>query len=247
MAEALVDIVLNGQLVVAILIAALAGLISFASPCVLPLIPGYLAFVGGTASTDGLISRRRTFYGVALFVLGFSLVFVAYGAAFGSIGTWLLRWQDPLTRVMGAFLILMGIVFVGAIPLMQRTHRMPLTPKIGLAGAPLLGVVFGFGWTPCLGPTLAAISVLSLNSGSPWRGAVLAFAYCLGLGVPFMLAALGFGWAASAIGFLKRHVRAINIVGGVTLGLVGLLMLTGVWAALMSQLQYLIVGTVLPI
>lgn len=247
MADAAADIVLNGQLVVAILIAALAGLISFASPCVLPLIPGYLAYVGGMASTDGLISRRRTFYGVALFVLGFALVFVAYGAAFGSIGTWLLRWQDPITRVMGAFLILMGIVFVGAIPLLQRTRRMPLTPRVGLAGAPLLGIVFGFGWTPCLGPTLAAISVLSLNSGSPWRGAVLAFAYCLGLGVPFMLAALGFGWAASAIGFLKRHVRAINIAGGVTLGLVGLLMLTGVWTALMSQLQYLLGGTVLPI
>lgn len=242
MADAAADIVLNGQLVVAILIAALAGLVSFASPCVLPLLPGYLAYVGGMASTDGLISRRRTFYGVALFVLGFALVFVAYGAAFGSIGTWLLRWQDPITRVMGAFLILMGIVFVGAIPLLQRTRRMPLAPRVGLAGAPLLGIVFGFGWTPCLGPTLAAISVLSLNSGSPWRGAVLAFAYCLGLGVPFMIAALGFGWAASAIGFLKRHVRAINIAGGVTLGLVGLLMLTGVWTAIMSQLQYLLGG-----
>jgi len=247
MGDSVVDTIVNGQLVLAILLATLAGLISFASPCVLPLIPGYLAYVGGMATTDGRTSRRRTVIGVALFVLGFALVFVAYGAAFGSIGLWLLRWEDLLTRVMGGFLILMGAVFVGAIPWMQRTARVPLSPRVGLAGAPLLGIVFGFGWTPCLGPTLAAISVLSLNSGSPWRGALLAFFYCVGLGVPFMLSALGLGWAASAIGFLKRHVRVINIIGGATLALIGALMLTGLWTALMSQLQYLIGGTVLPI
>lgn len=247
MGDSLVDTILNGQLVLAILLATLAGLISFASPCVLPLIPGYLAYVGGMATTDGRTSRRRTVIGVALFVLGFALVFVAYGAAFGSIGLWLLRWENLLTRVMGGFLILMGAVFVGAIPWMQRTVRVPLSPRVGLAGAPLLGIIFGFGWTPCLGPTLAAISVLSLNSGSPWRGALLAFFYCVGLGVPFMLSALGLGWAASAIGFLKRHVRVINIIGGATLALIGVLMLTGLWTALMSQLQYLIGGTVLPI
>jgi len=247
MGDSLVDTIVNGQLVLAILLATLAGLISFASPCVLPLIPGYLAYVGGMATTDGRTSRRRTVIGVALFVLGFALVFVAYGAAFGSIGLWLLRWENLLTRVMGGFLILMGAVFVGAIPWMQRTVRVPLSPRVGLAGAPLLGIIFGFGWTPCLGPTLAAISVLSLNSGSPWRGALLAFFYCVGLGVPFMLSALGLGWAASAIGFLKRHVRVINIIGGATLALIGVLMLTGLWTALMSQLQYLIGGTVLPI
>lgn len=247
MADGAIAVIINGQLILAILVAVLAGMISFASPCVLPLLPGYLALVSGTASPDGVVSRRRTVGGAALFILGFSAVFVAYGAAFGSLGSWLLQWEQILTRGMGALLIVMGIVFVGAIPLMQRTIRLPVTPKAGLIGAPVLGIVFGVGWTPCLGPTLAAISALSLASGSPWRGAILALFYCLGLGIPFLLVAFGLGWATSAIGFLKRHIRAINIAGGATLVVIGVLMLSGVWTALLSQLQLLVVATVLPI
>ncbi|MES2093666.1 MAG: cytochrome c biogenesis protein CcdA [Actinomycetota bacterium] len=241
------NIIANGQFFVAIPIAILAGLVSFASPCILPLVPGYIAYVGGIAGSDGKRSQRRVVAGVILFILGFTTVFVAYGAAFGAVGSWLIRWQDPITRVMGIFLILMGVLFIGALPRFQRSFRLPISPKVGLAGAPVLGLVFGVGWTPCLGPTLAAISALSLGSATVARGTALAIFYCIGLGIPFLSVALGFQWASGAIGWLKRNIRVINVAGGAALMLIGVLMVSGLWTMWLYQLQAFIGGVLLPI
>lgn len=246
------ELVVSGSLLVAIPIAILAGLISFASPCVLPLVPGYLGFVGGFAGGDGegataKSNRRRLLLGVALFILGFSVVFVTFGLVFGMAGLLLKQWMDLITRVAGIVIIVMGLVFIGQFTFLQRT----ITPKwrvaTGLAGAPFLGLVFGLGWAPCIGPTLAAVLALSLDGGSPARGAILGAAYCIGLGVPFLLVALGFGWVSGSVSWLKRNIRIVNIVGGVILVIIGLLMVTGLWQAMMSQLGAVIGGFVTPI
>jgi cytochrome c-type biogenesis protein len=236
------QIVFSGQLLLALPIALLAGLVSFASPCVLPLVPGYLAYVGGISDPGQKRDRSRVLTGVALFILGFAIVFVAYGAAFGALGLWLVRWQEVVIRVLGVVVILMGLVFIGQFSFLQRTIKPSWRPATGLVGAPVLGIVFGLGWTPCIGPTLAAISALSVGSGSPWRGALLGLFYCIGLGIPFLLVALGFDWVAGSVAFLKRHIRAINIIGGVLLVIIGVLMVTGIWSQLMSQFLAVIQG-----
>ncbi|MEO8908240.1 MAG: cytochrome c biogenesis protein CcdA [Microbacteriaceae bacterium] len=238
-----VGALVTGPLLIAIPIAVLAGLVSFASPCILPLVPGYLAYVGGftdgrsAAAKDDKRGRNRLVLGVALFVLGFAVVFVIGGFLLGAVGFWLIQWRDLLTRIAGIVVILLGLVFVGQFTFLQRTFKPSWRPTMGLAGAPILGIVFAIGWSPCTGPTLVAISGLSLSGGSPWQGALLALFYALGLGVPFLLIALGFGWASGGIAFLRRHIRAVNIIGGVLLIAIGLLMVSGVWNYWIIQLQ----------
>jgi cytochrome c-type biogenesis protein len=228
------EAIYSGQLAVAIPVALLAGLVSFLSPCVLPLVPGYLGYVGGVAGPDRN-GRGRLVLGVLLFILGFTIVFVAGSAAAGALGVWLSVYRNLIVRIMGIVVIGMGLVFIGRFTFMQRTLKSSFTPRTGLIGAPLLGIVFALGWTPCIGPTLAAINLLSFQSGSVWQGVLLGVAYCLGLGIPFMLVALGAGWASGAIRAVKRHMRLVNIIGGAILIVIGLLMVTGVWSAIMSS------------
>ncbi|MCY7326583.1 MAG: cytochrome c biogenesis protein CcdA [Microbacteriaceae bacterium] len=242
MGDPIREIVASGSLLVALPIALLAGLVSFASPCILPLVPGYLGYVGGFAGTDARAGRGRLLLGVALFVLGFSVVFVGFTLAFSIAGLMLIPWLDLITRVIGVLVIIMGLVFIGQFSFLQRTIRPGLTAATGLGGAPLLGIVFGLGWAPCIGPTLSVVYSLSLTTGSVGRGALLGVVYCLGLGIPFLLVALGFNWVTGSVAWLKRHIRAVNIVGGALLVLIGVLMVTGVWQIMMSQLGSVISG-----
>lgn len=245
------EIVFSGQLLLAIPVAVLAGLVSFASPCILPLVPGYLAYIGGFADgrprarRGARFGQNRLILGVALFILGFTLVFVLTGVVFGVAGFWLNQYRDVITRIAGAVVILLGLVFIGQFGFAQRTVKSHWRPRMGLAGAPILGAVFAVGWTPCTGPTLTAINSLSLSTGSPWQGGLLALFYALGLGIPFVLIAMGFNWATGAVAFLKRHVRAINILGGALLIIIGTLMLSGVWNAWMLGLQG-VIGSYVP-
>ena len=240
------ELVLDGNLLLAVPIAIAAGLISFASPCVLPLVPGYLGFIGGFDSGEPG-GRRRLLLGVLLFILGFSIVFVLTGVLFGYVGLLLESWLDIILRVAGVLLIIMGAVFIGQVSFLQRTFKPQWKIATGLAGAPLLGIVFALGWTPCLGPTLIAVNSLALESGNPGRGALLAVAYCIGLGIPFLLVALGFGWVTGSVAWIKRHIRVINIIGGALLILLGLLMVTGLWGEVISRLAGVIGGFVTPL
>lgn len=185
--------VLSGSLLLALPIAALAGAVSFFSPCVLPLVPGYLSYVTGVSGADLAEARRgRILAGTLLFLAGFTAVFVSFGAAFGYAGNALLEYQEPLIRILGALTVLMGLSFMGVLPGMNREWRLHRRPALGLAGAPMLGVLFGVGWTPRIGPTLAAVQALAFTEASAGRGAVLTVAYCAGLGVPFLVAGLAF-------------------------------------------------------
>nr|WP_129337642.1 cytochrome c biogenesis protein CcdA [Cellulomonas endophytica] len=294
--------VAGGSLLLAVPVAVLAGLVSFASPCVLPLVPGYLGLLGGLGAAAGAApgprlggaalpvaagvlgapaarrssvgrataavpavgtapgaaataapgaapgaapaagARRALVVATALFVLGFTLVFVAYGALAGSLGALLLRWDDVVTRVLGVVVLVMGLVFLGAVPALQRERRLHLAPRAGLWGAPLLGATFGIGWVPCIGPTLAAILTLGLQEGSAGRGAGLAVAFCVGLGLPFLLVALGVGRVGAVLRFLGRHRRATTRLGGALLVVLGLALVTGVWGTWAGWLQGVLVG-----
>jgi cytochrome c-type biogenesis protein len=243
------DVVLNGQLLAAVPIALAAGLVSFLSPCVLPLVPGYLGYLGGftDASADASVekrNRRRLLVGVLLFIAGFTLVFVTFNLVAGVAGSWLLRYSDVIVRIAGALLIVMGLVFIGQFSFLQRTIKPTWRPATGLAGAPLLGIVFGIGWTPCIGPTLAVVLALSADSASAGRGVLLGLVYCIGLGIPFLLVAAGFSWVTGSLTFLRRHIRAINIAGGALLIAIGVLMVSGVWSIWMYELQAVITGFV---
>ena len=251
------ETVAGGGLLFASLIALAAGLVSFLSPCVLPLIPGYLAYVSGIADANASVAanpaaakrteRRRMVFGSVLFVLGFTVVFLVLNILMGSVGLWLWEWQDVIVRVMGGVLILMGLVFMGAFSKLQGTTRLKLKPRVGLIGAPLLGIVFAIGWAPCMGPTLGVVMSLSLQAGSLGRASALALAYCVGLGLPFVLAAFGFGWMTQTMAFFKRHIRVVNLIGGGLLILIGLLMVTGIWSQIMFSLQAVMAnfGTIL--
>ncbi|MGW3353170.1 cytochrome c biogenesis CcdA family protein [Nonomuraea rubra] len=224
----------TGSLALALPIAFAAGLVSFLSPCVLPLVPGYLSYVTGMSSEA---RRGRMLAGSALFVLGFAAVFVTAGAVAGGLGALLLGNAELITRALGALTIILGLAFLGLIPGLQRDVRIHTVPAAGLAGAPLLGVVFGLGWTPCIGPTLAVVLTLGLNEGSAGRGALLAFGYALGLGLPFVAVALAYRKALRSFAALRRHTRLITRIGGGMLVIVGLLLLTGAWSALIAAMQ----------
>lgn len=230
------EIVLNSSLLVAMPVALLAGLVSFLSPCVLPLVPGYLGFVSGMATSEK--DRSRVVLGTVLFVTGFTLVFVMLGTIFGSLGTVILvqgrLWIQPIA---GALVIVLGFAMMGQFSFLQRTFKMNISPKTGLAFAPVLGVIFGLGWTPCIGPTLSAVMTLVLTEGGAAKGAVLAICYSLGIGLPFIALAFGFSWASHSLSFVKRHIRKFNIAGGSLLILLGILLVTGLWNTLVTQIQ----------
>lgn len=228
----------SGSLLLAVPIAVLAGLVSFFSPCCLPLLPGYLSYMTGVGVQDLDSARRsRMFLGSVLFVLGFSVVFVTGGLLFGSIGARLSAHQRPISIVMGSIVILLGLAFMGFIPIAQREFRIHAVPAVGLGVAPLLGALFAFGWIPCIGPTLGTVLTLANTEGTAARGAFLSFTYSLGLGIPFVLAALGFSRFMRALTWFKRHQRAVNVAGGVMLVTVGVLLVTGAYDALVLDLR----------
>ena len=279
--ETFVGTVTDGPMLLAMPVAATAGLVSFLSPCVLPLVPGYLSFVTGLAGVDAAAAeqstvgrddpavgtshcgtargglaqptrtrasrdtsaaagRGRVVLGSVLFVLGFTAVFTTAGAAFGGLGALLLEHKAVVDRVLGAATVLLGLAFLGLVPGLQRDVRLHRLPRAGLAGAPMLGVVFGVGWTPCLGPTLAAVQTLAYTQASAGRGALLTAAYCLGLGLPFILTAVAFRRALSAFDVVKRHYRIVMNVGGALLITVGVLLATGVWNQIIISMRALI-------
>ncbi|WP_329622792.1 cytochrome c biogenesis protein CcdA [Streptomyces sp. NBC_01255] len=233
------ETVTSGALLLALPLAVLGGLVSFFSPCVLPLVPGYLSYVTGVTGTDLAESRRgRMTAGAVLFVLGFTVVFVSGGALFGYFGSTIQAYRETLTTILGVLMILMGVFFAGLMPwFTQREFRFHKKPAAGLIGAPLLGALFGIGWTPCIGPTLASVNALALEQASAGRGAILAFAYCLGLGVPFVLAAIAFRKALGAFGWVKKHYVWVMRIGGGMMIVTGVLLLTGAWDSMVATMQ----------
>lgn len=228
----------SGSLVLAIPVALIAGLVSFFSPCVVPLLPGYLSYATGLSGADLADAKRgRMLAGSLLFVLGFTAVFVALGIVAGEIGSRLVEYQRPITIVLGVITIILGLAFAGLVPGLQRDWRIHKVPAVGLAAAPLLGVVFGLGWTPCVGPTLGAITNLSIAEATPGRGALLSAVFGFGLGLPFILAALAYRRMLGAIALIRRHQQWVTRIGGLMLVVVGVLLVTGWWSYLVTWLQ----------
>jgi cytochrome c-type biogenesis protein len=233
----------SGSLVLAIPVAAVAGLVSFFSPCVIPLLPGYLSYATGLSGAelaDASVTRARRWRmlaGACLFVVGFGAVFVILGTASGALGEWLIVYRRQLSVVLGIVSILLGVAFLGLVPALQREWRFHAVPAVGLAAAPLLGFLFGIGWTPCMGPTLAVINNLAFNEASATRGAVLSACYALGLGIPFVVAGVAYERMLGAIRFVRRHQAWVTRTGGALMILVGVLLLTGWWDSAVSWLQ----------
>lgn len=244
MAETLGTTVASGPFVVAALIAVVAGLVSFFSPCLLPLLPGYLSYVSGLSSAELAGHRVRVATGATLFVAGFSAVFISYGLLFGAIGFQLLAYQREIYVALGILTIALGLGFIGLTRFGQGDVRLRFVPSIGVGTAPLLGVMFGIGWTPCIGPTLATVLSLATTEASAGRGAALTAMYCVGLGVPFVATAIYYHRMLGAIGWVRQHQRAIQIAGGAMMILIGILLLTGAWLTVISRLQHWVGGFV---
>lgn len=251
------ETVASGSLLLALLLAFAAGIVSFASPCVLPLAPGYLSYVTGLTGaeiageerqgTTTVAVKSRVLLGSVLFVLGFSVVFVSYGLLFGGLGSLLLEYQPIISRVLGVIVIVMGLSFMGVIPGMQREWRMHRMPNYSVWGAPVLGVLFGLGWTPCIGPALTAVQSLAFTEASAARGALLSFVYCLGLGLPFILLGLLFRQAAGTLAWVRRHYVLIMRIGGGLLVAIGLLLVSGVWDSITIWMRTLVPGFETPL
>ena len=251
--------VISGPFLLAAVIAFAAGAVSFASPCVVPLVPGYLAYLAGlvgaendsqaSGSATTMIRRQvrgRIVVATALFVLGFSLAFLAETAAVLGLSHVLLANSQILTRVGGAVTVIMGLAMLGWVRPLARDWRISRRPSGRILGAALLGGTFGLGWVVCIGPTLAGVIALATATdwnGSAWRGLFLVGCYCLGLGVPFLAMAFGFTWAAGAIAFLRRNARAIQVSGATMLIILRVLMLSGLWTQFMAWLQVLVSGS----
>jgi cytochrome c-type biogenesis protein len=236
MNEFLVNQVFDGSLIVASLVAIFAGLISFASPCVLPLLPGYLGYVSGAFAT-----KRRMILGSFLFVSGFAFLFVSYGVIFGALGDAILRNSTLLTRLLGLLTIGFGFIFIFS-EKFYRSFKFPFVASTGLISAPILGFMFGLGWTPCIGPTLGAVQTLALIEASATRGAILSFAYCVGLGLPFILFAFALERSKKLRSALLKRNKAISIIGGTFLIVIGLLQISELWEILMAGLRGTISG-----
>ena len=236
MNDFLVDQVFSGSILAAALVAMIAGLISFASPCVLPLLPGYLGYVSGAFA-----SKRRMVLGALLFVIGFAFLFMTYGALFGALGDVILRNSDILIRVLGILTIFFGLIFMFS-EKFYRSFKFPFVASTGLVSAPVLGFMFGLGWTPCIGPTLGAVQTLALIEASATRGAILSFFYCVGLGLPFILFALFMDRSEKFRRYLLQRSKVISFIGGAFLIIIGLLQLFGVWEDLMAGLRGTISG-----
>jgi len=234
----------SGSLALAVPVALVAGLVSFFSPCVIPLLPGYLSYATGLSGADLEQAKRgRMLAGSLLFVLGFSVVFVALGTLSGALGAWLVTWQQEITLVLGVLTIVLGLAFAGLVPWLQRDWRVHQVPAVGLAAAPLLGLLFGLGWTPCIGPTLGVITTLSINEATAGRGALLSACYALGLGLPFVAAGLAYRRALGAFAWVRRHQVWVTRVGGLMLVAVGVLLVTGWWTELVTWIQIHLVST----
>ena len=234
MIDFFVDQLFSGFLLVAFPIAILAGLISFLSPCVLPLVPGYLSFAAGYSKAKG-----RVFLGSILFVLGFSVLFISYGALFGGIGSRIATNDETITRILGVITILLGLIFMGSFPMM-RTFSPKIATNGGLIGAPLLGFLFGIGWTPCIGPALATVQTLAFQESSAARGAILSFGYCIGLGAPFIASGLYLDKSERLRNYLTKRGDLITKIGGALLILIGIAQILGLWTDLMISLRSLI-------
>jgi cytochrome c-type biogenesis protein len=252
--DASTTLAVSGPLLAAAAVAVLAGAVSFASPCVVPLVPGYLAYLAGlvgaeappadaAAASAPRTGRWRVAGAAALFVAGFTVVFGVILVGVVWLADALVRNEAVLQRVGGVVMVAMGLAFAGLVPLLQRERRVHWVPRAGIWGAPLLGAVFGLGWVPCVGPTLAGVvAVAAGTGGGSLRGVVLTLAYCAGLGLPFVVIALGAARAVRALGWLRRHTRTIQVGGGVLLVAVGLLLVSGLWGGLLAQLQVSVAG-----
>lgn len=248
------ELILSGSLLLAIPIAIAAGLVSFLSPCVLPLAPGYVSYVSGLTaaqitgtelkgSTDERRRRRRVILvGTTLFVAGFTSVFVSFGLLFGGIGARLLAYQEPITRILGVAVVALGAAYLMGAPALNRDWRTHRKPKRGLWGAPVLGVVFGLGWAPCIGPVLAVVQTLAFTQASAARGALLSVAYCIGLGIPFLVVGLAFDKAFTTFGWARRHTPLLMRISGGLMIVIGLLLVTGAWSELTIWMRVQIGG-----